>query len=99
MHYYTGMANASVGFAAAQKFNRMFMIPSMGHCSGVGSVSGTAGPAANTNTVPLPKSGQLFDALVEWVERGTAPALITLTSADDFSTRRTSLSRGTSHAP
>jgi hypothetical protein len=40
----------------------------MGHCSGIGSAAGIAGPANTANSVPLPASGQLFAALVDWGE-------------------------------
>ena len=39
-------------------------------------------PPANANSVPLPVAGQWFSALTNWVENGTAPATITLQSAD-----------------
>ncbi len=32
--------------------------------------------------MPLPAAGQLFSAMTNWVENGTAPASITLQSAD-----------------
>ena len=83
INYYTRVSNAAGGFAAAQQFNKMYLVPGMGHCAGVGSVSGVAGPAATSNSVPLPKPGQLFSALVDWVENGNAPSAITLTSADN----------------
>ena len=45
-------------------------------------MSGASSPAATVNSVPLPKAGQLFTQLQNWVENGTAPSSITLTSAD-----------------
>ena len=52
------------GFAATQDFNRLFMVPGMGHCAGVGTAQGTAGvsPAANANSVPLPAPTMFFGA-------------------------------------
>jgi len=41
-----------------------------------------AGPANTANSVPLPASGQLFAALVDWVESGKAPSSLVLLSAD-----------------
>ncbi|MDB5999140.1 MAG: Feruloyl esterase, partial [Rhizobacter sp.] len=82
IHYYTRMSNTMGGYAAAQTFDRMFLIPGMGHCSGVGSVNGVAGPANSVNSVPLPASGQLFASLVDWVENGNAPTSIVLKSAN-----------------
>jgi len=84
INYYTRVANLDGGFAKAQAYDRLFLIAGMGHCSGVGTAQGTAGvsPAANANSVPLPSAGQLFSAVTSWVESGTAPATITLQSAD-----------------
>ena len=82
VNYYTRMANGVGGFAEAQKFNRLFMVPGLGHCGGVGSVSGSASPVANANSVPLPGPNQFFDALVGWVEQSKAPDRVVLQSAD-----------------
>jgi hypothetical protein len=82
VNYYTRMANVAGGFAQAQTFNRLFMVPGLGHCGGVGSVSGSAGPAADANTVPLPGPSQFFDALVQWVEQQAAPERLVLQSAN-----------------
>jgi feruloyl esterase len=40
------------------------------------------GPNANPNTIPLPGQTQFFDALVNWVEKRTAPDTLVLKSAD-----------------
>jgi feruloyl esterase len=82
INYYTRAANVVGGFAEAQKFNRMYMVPGLGHCRGVGSVSGLAGPAVTANSVPLPAQDQMFNALVAWVENNTAPDRLVLRSAD-----------------
>ena len=82
VNYYARMSALAGGFAQAQKFNRLFMVPGLGHCGGVGSVSGSAGPAADASTVPLPAQGQMFNALVNWVEANQAPDRIVLKSAD-----------------
>jgi feruloyl esterase len=37
--------------------------------------------------MPLPVSGQLFAALVDWVEKGNAPSSFVLSSADISVTR------------
>ena len=65
-----------------RNFYRLFLVPGMGHCSGVGTVSGSAGPAANSNSVPLPAADQFFNALVDWVEKGNAPSRLVLNSAN-----------------
>ena len=82
INYYTRMSNLMGGYVAAQQFNRMFLVPGMGHCAGIGSVNGLAGPANSANSVPLPATGQLFAALVDWVENGNAPSSIVLNSAN-----------------
>ena len=82
INYYTNVANGAGGFADAQQFHRLFMVPALGHCGGVGSVSGSTGPAAVANNVPLPAPNQFFDALVGWVESGTAPDRVVLQSAN-----------------
>ncbi len=82
INYYQRVANAMGGFTETQKFNRLFMVPALGHCGGIGSPSGPDSPPANTNNVPLPSVNQLFDALTAWVETGTAPERIVTRSAD-----------------
>ena len=82
INYYTRMSNVMGGFAEAQKFDRLFMVPGLGHCGGVGSVSGSASPPATANSVPLPATDQFFNALVDWVEHQNAPDRVVLQSAD-----------------
>lgn len=91
VHYYHTVAGAIGGISATQGFMRMYMVPGMAHSS-----QGRAYTidAAKTNTVPLPKlpgainqtptreTDQLFTALVDWVEKGSAPDDITITSRD-----------------
>jgi feruloyl esterase len=83
VNYYTRVSNVMGGNVATNKFNRLFLVPGMGHCAGVGSVSGSAGPAANTNSVPLPAQDQFFNALKDWVENDNTPDTLVLSSADD----------------
>jgi feruloyl esterase len=81
-NYYSRVSAVLGGNDAVNAFNRLFLIPGMSHCAGVGSASGTAGPALTTNNVPLPAQGQFFSALVDWVEQGNAPGTIVLKSMD-----------------
>jgi feruloyl esterase len=78
INYYNRVAQVAGGVAQTNEFNRLFMIPGMGHCSGVGSV----GPDANANTIPLPATNQFFDALMTWVEERRPPSVLVLNSAD-----------------
>lgn len=82
INYFSRVADAMGGVTAAQAFDRLFLIPGMGHCAGIGSATGIAGPANTVNSVPLPRNGQLFKALVDWVETGTAPSSLVLSSMD-----------------
>ncbi|WP_338615465.1 tannase/feruloyl esterase family alpha/beta hydrolase [Pigmentiphaga sp. CHJ604] len=82
LNYLSRVADKMGGIEAVQAFNRLYLVPGMGHCAGVGSVSGSAGPAATADTVPLPAANQFFDALVAWVEKGTQPGPLMLKSAD-----------------
>lgn len=84
MNYFPRIANLDGGFAKTQAYDRLFLIAGMGQCAGVGTQQGTVGvsPAATVNSVLLPAPGQLFRAMTNGVENGTAPATITLQSAD-----------------
>ncbi len=55
--YYERLMAANGGLAATQVFARLFLVPGMGHCSG--------GPA--------PDQFDPLSAIVNWVEKGTAP--------------------------
>ena len=78
INYFNRVSKVIGGVHETNEFNRLYMIPGMGHCAGVGSV----GPNANPNTVPLPAPGQFFNALMSWVEGGNAPRTLLLKSAD-----------------
>jgi feruloyl esterase len=85
INYFSRVSASMGGDTEVNKFNRLFLIPGMGHCVGVGSVNGSAGPPANPNNVPLPAinpTNQLFGVLVEWLENNNAPASIVLSSMD-----------------
>jgi feruloyl esterase len=82
VNYFTRVSSAMGGIVETNKFYRLFLVPGFGHCAGVGSVSGTAGPTADTNSVPLPTTDQTFGALVDWVEHGNAPTSLTISSAN-----------------
>lgn len=82
VNYYTRAAAALGGDAELNAFNRLYLVPGMGHCMGIGSVSGSTSPAADADRVPLPAENQLFERLVAWVEHGTAPEAVVLNSAN-----------------
>jgi pimeloyl-ACP methyl ester carboxylesterase len=91
INYHERVASAMGGHAEVAKFMRMYLLPGAAHSS-----QGRAYAANGKNdTVPLPKlpgnanqtptreQDQLFTALVDWVEKGTAPNDILLTSRDN----------------
>lgn len=80
LNYYTRMSNLMGGYAEAQKFHRLFLVPGMGHCAGVGSAAPNANP-------PLLANNQIYAALTDWVENGTAPSTIVVTTADGTNSR------------
>src|SRR6266849_2709985 len=82
MNYFSRVSAFVGGDTEVNKFNRLFLIPGMGHCAGIGSVNGSAGPTLNVNNVPLPAPNQLFNVLVDWLENNNAPASFLLSSAD-----------------
>ncbi len=62
-----------MGGAATREFYRLFMVPGMFHCSG--------GPGCNT--------ADWLGAVMDWVEKGTAPAQITGAHVEGGNTTRT----------
>jgi feruloyl esterase len=91
VNYHERVVAAMGGHAEVQKFMRMYLLPGSAHSS-----QGRAYTVAGKNdTVPLPKlpgnanqtptreQDQFFTALVDWVEKDTAPGEILLTSRDN----------------
>jgi len=91
INYHERVVAAMGGHAEVQKFMRMYLLPGSAHSS-----QGRAYTVGGKNdTVPLPKlpgnanqtptreQDQFFTALVDWVEKGTAPGDIMLTSRDN----------------
>lgn len=72
INYYNRVANQMGGIPAIQSFYRFYLIPGMGH----GLVDGTA----TAGNPPLPTSSQLYAALTNWVEGGTAPGRLDISS-------------------
>ncbi|MGY2901914.1 tannase/feruloyl esterase family alpha/beta hydrolase [Bradyrhizobium sp. URHC0002] len=91
INYHERVVAAMGGPAEVQKFMRMYLLPGSAHSS-----QGRAYTVGGKNdTVPLPKlpgnanqtptreQDQFFNALVDWVEKDTAPGEILLTSRDN----------------
>ncbi len=84
INYYERVIRELGGLHEVQKFYRLFLVPGMTH--GIGN--GTTNPNANP---PLPGiaggdgvadgTSQLYDVLTAWVENGTAPSRIDISTA------------------
>ena len=64
VNYYERMTRANGGAAQTSNFSRLFLAPGMGHCQG------------GTSALD---SFDLLTAVVDWVEKGTAPDAVTAT--------------------
>lgn len=91
IHYHERVVAAMGGHAEVQKFMRMYLLPGAAHSSQGRSytVSGNnnsvplAKLPGNTNQTPTREQDQFFSALVDWVEQGTAPGELLITSRDN----------------
>jgi hypothetical protein len=83
--FYDRVAKDAGGVGRAQSFARLFMAPGVAHCGG------GAGPdvfnAAGATRPPLSSAARydLFTALTNWVENGTAPSQVVATRYVDAS--------------
>ncbi len=63
LDYYQSLASSNGGTEKVAEWSRLFMVPGMGHCGG--------GPALD--------HFDMLSAVVDWVEKGTAPDSVTAT--------------------
>lgn len=91
VNYYARVEAEMGGNAEVQKFDRLFLIPGMGHNTifKVSSLDPATGAITAATKVPLPalpikgsNNDQLFTALRNWVESGTAPSRLDISSSD-----------------
>jgi feruloyl esterase len=91
INYHERVVAAMGGHGEVQKFMRMYLLPGSAHSSQgraytVGDKNDTVPLPklpGNTNQTPTREQDQFFTALVDWVEKGTAPGEILLTSRDN----------------
>jgi feruloyl esterase len=91
INYHGRVVAAMGGHAEVQKFMRMYLLPGSAHSSQgrAYTVSGKNDTVplpklpGNTNQTPTREQDQFFTALVDWVEKDTAPGEIMLTSRDN----------------
>ena len=79
INYFTRVSDTVEGDARQQEFHRLFLVPGRGHCGGTGTV-GTSNP-------PLVNFQDMFNVLVNWVEKGEAPTSVVATTADKAASR------------
>ncbi len=79
VHYYRAVLEVQGGVMPTDRFYRLFTVPAMGHCGGIGSEDGIAGVSPKADP-PLPVRGQFYKALVDWVEQGEAPEEVIVTN-------------------
>jgi pimeloyl-ACP methyl ester carboxylesterase len=91
INYHERVVAAMGGHAEVQKFMRMYLLPGSAHSSqgraytvsGKNDIVPLPKLPGNTNQTPTREQDQFFTALVDWVEKGTAPGEILLTSRDN----------------
>ena len=91
INYHERVVAAMGGDAEVRTFMRMYLLPGAAHSSqGRGYAVGGRNDSVplpklpgNANQTPTREQDQLFTALVDWVEKGTAPGDILLMSRDN----------------
>jgi feruloyl esterase len=91
VNYHERVVAQMGGNAEVQKFMRMYLLPGSAHSSQgrAYTVSGQNDSVplpklpGNANQTPTREQDQFFTALTDWVEKGTAPGEIMLTSRDN----------------
>jgi pimeloyl-ACP methyl ester carboxylesterase len=91
INYHERVVAAMGGHAEVQKFMRMYLLPGSAHSSqGRAYTFGGKNDSVplpklpgNANQTPTREQDQFFTALVDWVEKDTAPGEILLTSRDN----------------
>jgi feruloyl esterase len=73
IHYYDSVLRKMGGSTAVQSFYRLYLVPGNGH----GSPNGTTNTAAHP---PVFGPTQFYQMLVDWVEKGSAPAKTVISS-------------------
>jgi hypothetical protein len=96
VNHYERVAAQMGGHGEIQKFMRMYLVPGKAHSSqGRGYTVASSLDASRNNSVPLPKlpgasnqtptrdQDQMFTALLNWVEEGSGPGSMIVTSRDN----------------
>jgi feruloyl esterase len=71
--YYTAVAQKQGGFAKAQSFARLFLVPGMPHCAGGAGASNFASTTRDSPPLKADAAHDMSLALEAWVEHGRAP--------------------------
>lgn len=92
-YYYNQVAEKMGGVAEVQKYFRFYLLPGLGHIYLPGNVAGKAGvspppdPPLNVNGKPLVIRGEMFQHLVDWVEKGRPPGEIVVSNSSGTASR------------
>jgi Tannase and feruloyl esterase len=94
VNYYNRVAGVMGGIAQVQNFDRLYLILGLAHDSTFGR-SGQINPTTlgivDGGSIPLPQGSvgrdELFTAMTNWVENGTAPGRIDIASTNGGATR------------
>jgi hypothetical protein len=87
LNYFDRLVEKMGGLENVHTFNRLFLIPGMGHSGSFNQSAsvGINGTVTQFSSVPLPQSStgrdEMFNALRAWVEKGISPERIELTAA------------------
>ncbi|WP_342132610.1 tannase/feruloyl esterase family alpha/beta hydrolase [Hydrogenophaga sp. OTU3427] len=87
LNYFERLAQNMGGVDRVQTFNRLFLIPGLGHTGLFNNTAsiGLSGTVTSADAVPLPQPAtgrdELFNALRDWVEKGVAPERIDLVAS------------------
>jgi feruloyl esterase len=91
-NYYKRVEEASGGRENTESFFRLFMVPGMAHCGGGPgpNIFGGYGPPAPVSPeIKLDPQHDVLSALVQWVEKGSAPEYIIASHVRDGRVDRT----------
>jgi feruloyl esterase len=87
--YYKSVT-AAMGAEKAKSFVRLYMVPGMQHC--FGGPGATSFGQLGTTTAKGPEHG-IFDALEQWVEKGTGPDEVIATKYDASPAKHVEMTR------
>jgi feruloyl esterase len=92
VNYYDRVEKAMGGRQKTESFFRLLMVPGMAHCGGgpgPNMFGGFGPPAPTSPQIPIDPEHDVLSALVQWVEKGSAPDHIVATHVTNSAIDRT----------